>query len=501
MNGKTASTRNELRIAIIGSGFAGILMGIKLKEAGFNNFTIYDKAERLGGTWRDNTYPGCACDVPSMFYSYSFESKSDWTRAVSPQPEILAYLDHCAEKYGLTPHFKFNTEITEARFDEDEGLWHLTFADGNTDDARILVGALGQLNRPAWPNIPGMDDFEGTSFHSARWNHDHDLTGERVASVGNGASALQYIPHVAEQAKHLTIFQRSANWIIRRHDTEFSKLHHAVFSIRPVNKAYRAWLWFLLESRWPTFAHGTGRAARTMEKAHHDYMDEHIKDPELRKILTPDYPVGCKRVLISDNYFEAIARDNVEVVTDHIARITKTGVVTESGNEHEFDTIIYGTGFDTNNFLAPVEIYGAGGRHINDAWKTGAEAYLGLCTHGFPNFFMLYGPNTNLGHNSIIFMMECQVRYAIQCLEKIAADDLRSLDVREDAMRAFNDELQAHLSQSVWATSCESWYKNESGKIVNNWGYSTLTYWRRTRHPDFNAFDLVKRETAQPVAV
>lgn len=474
-----------LDVAIIGSGFAGLGLAIRLREAGIDNFTVFEKADAIGGTWRDNTYPGLQCDVPAMFYSFSFKLKTDWSRRFPPQSEILAYLEDCVDEYGLRPHIRLNAEVEEARFDEAAGCWRIRTADGATADARVLVSGTGQLNRPHLPDLPGLSSFRGRYFHSARWEHGLDLTGKRVAVVGNAASAVQFIPRIAPEVERLTVFQRSAQWLFRQNDRRYGALQRGLFSRFPLLvRILRGWLWLRHEFRWPVFARGGGFLGRFFEWLVARDMRKRIADPALQDVLIPDYPIGCKRILLSDYYYEALQRDNVELVTGAVREITPNGVVAENGREYAADAIIFATGFKSTEFLAPMAIYGRGGRSLNgDEWAAGAHAYLGMAVSGFPNFFMLYGPNTNLGHNSIIFMLEIQIDYVLQCLESIRRRDLKYLEVREDAMRRWQDECEASLAKTVWATGCRSWYKTADGKIINNWPYSTLTYWWRMRRP------------------
>ena len=471
------------RVVIIGAGISGICLGIKLKQAGIDSFAIFDKSDGVGGTWRDNTYPGAGCDVPSMLYSFSFELKTDWSRLFSPQKEILEYLEHCTDKYGLRPHMCFRTEIADARFDAAEGVWRIRTTAGEAHIADILASGVGQLNRPQWPDIPGLDEFRGTTFHSARWNHEHDLTGEDVAVIGNGASAIQFIPCIAPKVRRLAIFQRSPNWMIPRNDRELSERERERLGRHPVlARAFRYLIWARLEARWPAFSKGSF-AGRRLENFSKREMKKVVSSPQLQALLTPEYPVGCKRILISDDYYQAIARDNVDIVTSPIERATADGLVCADGTSHRFDTIILATGFKSTEFLCPIDIRGREGRSLGEAWREGAEAYLGVALAGFPNFFMLYGPNTNLGHNSIILMIERQVGYIMQCIERSRGRNLRTFEVREDAMVRYNAAVQRSLKKSVWDAGCESWYKTESGKITNNWPHSTISYWWRTRRP------------------
>ncbi len=477
------------RVAILGAGASGLCMAIALKRAGIDSFTIFEKSDGVGGTWRDNTYPGAGCDVPSHLYSFSFAPKHDWSRIYSPQPEILAYFEDCARKFGLLPHCRFRTELESATFDEEAGLWRLRTTDGERIAAELLVSGVGQLNRPFYPKLPGLENFRGKTFHSARWDHGYDLAGKRVAVIGNGASALQFIPHVAEVAGHLSVFQRSNNWITPRGDRPYTEREKRWFRrSKAFRLLHRGLIYFLLEKNFFAFRPGT-LMARLMERSARKHLATQVADPALREKLTPDYPIGCKRILIGDDYYPALQRDNVEVVTEAIERVTEDGIVTADGREHPVDAIVYGTGFVTTSFLAPLEITGRGGVALEDAWKEGAEAYLGVAVAGFPNFFLLYGPNTNLGHNSIIFMIECQVRYVMACVEALRKRRLRWLDVKPSAMAEFNRELRRELDKSVWATGCTSWYKTDGGKITNNWSDFTLRYWWRTRRPKLAAFE------------
>ena len=476
-------------IAILGAGLSGICLGIQLKQAGVDSFTIFEKSDGVGGTWRDNQYPGAACDVPSMFYSFSFEVKTDWTRIYAQQPEILEYVEHCAEKYGLGPHLRLETEVESACFDESTHTWKLRTAAGEEHCAQILASGVGQLNRPFVPEIPGLETFEGVSFHSARWKRDHDLTGQRVAVIGNGASAVQIIPEIAAPAAQLDVYQRTPNWLIRRGDRPNGERQKELYARYPIlPRAQRALIWGLLEMRWPAFS-GNDFVQSRLQKTCLSFLEEEISDPTLRATLTPDYPVGCKRILISDDYYQTLERNDVELISSPIREVTARGIRTDDGRVRETDTLILATGFRTTEFLQPMEIRGRGGLRLNDAWRDGAEAYLGLAFPDFPNFFMMYGPNTNLGHNSIILMIECQVRYILQCLQRLSDRHLGAIEIRREAMDAWRAECRAALDDSVWARSCDSWYKQKDGRITNNWPYGTATYWWRTRHPDYSHFE------------
>ncbi len=479
-----------LRIAIIGAGVSGLCAAMQLKRAGIDSFTIYEKSDAVGGTWHDNIYPGCACDTPSHLYSFSFEPNPDWSRIWAEQPEIEAYFNRCADKYGLRPHIRFRTPVASARFEEQDNLWRLTLESGEEATADILISGLGQLNIPAWPDIPGMETFAGTSFHSARWDAAHDLAGERVAVIGNGASATQFIPRIAPIVQHLTIFQRSPNWVAPKEDAPYTEEQKRAFARSPLRrKLHRLAIFLRFELGFANFFKKSFLRPRA-EKQLGIFMKHHIKDKALRAKLAPDYPAGCKRILLSYDYYPALTRPNVEVVTEPIARIEAGGIVTSDGAARAFDTIIYGTGFKTTQFLSPVHITGLGGVSLNEAWRGGAEAHRGVAVAGFPNFFMLYGPNTNLGHASIIFMVEAQVRYMMRCLLRMSRKRLRYIDVRRAAMARYNRRIQRQLKGMVWDAQCGSWYKTASGKITNNWPRFAFQYALSLRRPRWREFDM-----------
>ena len=476
-------------VLIIGAGMSGLCAGMRLRQAGRHDFLILESASRPGGTWRDNTYPGAACDIPAMFYSFSFELKTDWSRKYPPQEEILAYLEHCAGKYDLYEKIRFNTPVAEARYDESRALWRVCTGDGEMLEARVLVTGTGQLNRPFIPEIEGRDSFSGHSFHSACWDHEHGLRDRNVAVIGNAASAIQFIPQIAREARRVTVIQRSANWMLRRGDRAYTRFERRLFQRLPwLVRLQRARMWLTHEVRWPVFARGDNWLGRLIERSALRRLRRAVHDPAVQRKLTPDYPMGCKRILISDDYWQAVNRNNVNIVTAALRRIHPEGLETADGDFWPADTLIYATGFRTTEFLAPVKIYGREGLSLDEAWRKGAEAYLGITLPGFPNLFMCYGPNTNLGHNSIIFMIEQQVDYILQCLKAMRERELVALELRETVMDGWRRECEQGLAQTVWSTGCHSWYKNSAGRITNNWPYSTLTYWRRTRRLDLTDY-------------
>jgi len=479
---------DTLDAIIIGAGFGGLCAAIKLKEAGFCRLLVLDKGDSIGGTWRDNTYPGAACDVPSRLYSYSFALNPDWSRAFSGQAEIQAYMQACADRFGVSPLFRFGAEVAQADWDEAAKLWRVVLANGETLSAPVLVSGLGQLNRPGFAGIPGRETFNGESWHSARWRHDVDLRGKTIGCVGAGASAIQYIPQLAKIAARVIVFQRSPNYIVPRNDKLMGPVRRALYRALPfLDRAQRWLIWQLMDWRFQAFKQGT-RAADMFRKMALDYLEKSVPDPDLRAKLTPDYPVGCKRVLISDDYYQAIVRPNVELVTQKVEAVTPAGVRTADGAEHACDLLVFGTGFETTDFLAPMTITGVGGKTLDEAWKDGAEAHLGVIVAGFPNLFLLYGPNTNLGHNSIIVMIEAQVGYMVDALLAMRSKGARSIDVRPEVQAGYNARLQEDLAATAWAGACSSWYKTASGKITNNWGGDTASYRRMLRRPDLSDY-------------
>ena len=466
-------------VAIIGSGFGGIAAAVRLLQAGVPDVVLFEKSSDVGGVWRENTYPGAACDVPSHLYSLSFAPKADWSRRFAPQAEIHQYLRDVARDFGVLPLIRFGTEVQAAAFDEDTGRWRLTLAGGGEHEADVLITATGQLSRPSRPDVPGLDRFEGALFHSAQWDHDHDLTGERVAVLGTGASAIQFVPAIAERTAHLTVFQRSAPYVLPKPDRAYREGAKKAFArvpgllrlSREANYATNELrsLGFNTEPRL-LFAH----RARFRK-----YLQATVPDPELRAKVTPTDPMGCKRILMSNDWYAALQLPQVEVVTDRIAEVRPHSIVTAEGTEREVDTIVLGTGFAATEFLAPMRITGRGGRDLHERWADGASAYLGTVVPGFPNLFVLYGPNTNLGHNSIIFMLEAQVRWVVQAVRHLQQGRARWLDVRRDVAEAFDAWVQRRVGHTVFAGGCRSWYLTESGRNTQNWPASTITFRRR----------------------
>ncbi|MGA9635352.1 MAG: NAD(P)/FAD-dependent oxidoreductase, partial [Solirubrobacterales bacterium] len=471
------------RVAIIGAGFGGIGLAITLKRAGIDSLTILEKAEGVGGVWRDNTYPGAACDVPSHLYSFSFEPNPDWSRRYSPQPEILEYLGRCVEKYGLRPSLRLGTEVSRAEFDEGAGIWRIELTGGEMVEADVLVSACGQLSRPALTRIEGAELFAGPSFHTARWDHGVEIDGKRVAVIGTGASTIQVVPAIADRVAQLDVYQSSAPYVIPKKDRPYRPWERRLFRWFPPARLlarFTQWLFFEIFIAAFNQFKSVGRLGVGMFERH---LEDQVSDPELKRALTPDHVLGCKRVLISPDYYSTLERPNVELVTQGVRELTKTGVVAEDGSERPADVIVLSTGFESTRFLAPMEIRGRDGRDLNEVWREGANAYLGMTVAGFPNLFVMYGPNTNLGSGSIIFQLESQMHYIADAVERLRRHG-GWLSVRPEVQRAFDSEMQSRLSTSVWQTGCNNWYVDEHGRNTNNWPGFTLEYRRRTRHLD-----------------
>lgn len=482
----------HFRIAIIGAGFGGLGMAIKLKEHGEHDLVILEKQAALGGVWHDNSYPGAGCDVPSHLYSFSFEPYYDWSRPFAPRDEIKAYLEHCADKYRVRPHIRFDTEVASAGFDETSGRWLLTTAGGSRLSADILITATGQLNRPAIPELPGLDSFRGKTFHSARWDHDYDLRGRDVAVVGTGASAIQFVPRVAEQARHLYLFQRSAPYVVPKPDKAWKPWQRRLMQRFPaLQRLDRLRLYSLLEMRALGFVL-LNSLLKFYQWKFRWQLHRQVRDPKLRRRLVPEYPLGCKRVLLANDYYPALTKPHVEVIDSGVAEVRPDSVVAGDGQERQVDCIIFGTGFHATEFLSPMRITGRNGLELNRVWADGAEAYLGITVHGFPNLFMLYGPNTNLGHNSIIYMLESQFQYILDCLRMMREQRLRWMDVREETQNAFNDRLDRKMQRTVWQQGCDSWYKTESGRNTNNWPGFTFRYRQQTRHVEPGDYEFAR---------
>ena len=468
-----------MRVAVVGAGFGGIGMAARLLREGVRDLVVLERGDDVGGVWRDNTYPGAACDVPSHLYSFSFAPEGGWSRRFAPQPEIHAYLRRVARDLGVLPHVRLRTEVLAARFDEAAGCWHLDLSDGTTHTADVLITACGQLSRPSVPRLPGLDSFAGTLFHSAQWDADHDLTGERVAVIGTGASAIQFVPEIAPRTRALTVFQRSAPWVLPKPDRAYGPRLQAALAGAPGLLALdRLRTYVMTESRSLGF-NTEPRLLKVHELRARRHLARQVPDPALRAKLVPDDPIGCKRILQSDDWYPALTLPHVDVVTDDVVRVEADAVVTADGRRHEVDTIVLGTGFAATEMVAPMDVVGCGGRRLGEAWTGGARAHLGTMVAGFPNLFLLYGPNTNLGHTSIVLMLESQFALVAQAVRRLAPG--RWVDVRQEVQDAYDEQVQRRLASTVFAAGCRSWYLTEGGRNTQNWPGTTLEFRQRLR--------------------
>lgn len=459
-----SATPGEFPIAIIGAGFAGIGTAIQLKKAGIESFTMSERAGEIGGTWRDNTYPGAACDVPSHVYSFSFEQKADWTRAFAESAEIEQYLLDLVAKWGLRSHLRLNTEIVEARFDEVNGTWSLRTNHGDTFVARAVVAGVGGLVDPAWPDIEGLESFVGTRFHTARWNHDYELAGKRVGVIGTGASAVQVVPAIAAKVAGLKVFQRTPAWVMPKIDHVYTDRQKRFYRRHPrlldLSRKLKYWL---SELFGPIVFLDNERLSRVAERQSLLHLKNSVKNPELRRKLTPNFQFGCKRVLISSDYWATFERENVDLVTEGIERITANGIETTDGTEHELDAIICATGFALGLAKSPFPVFGRGGKSLDDVWSNGAEAYKGMTVSGFPNWFILMGPNTGPGHTSVLVYTEAQISHALQAIETMRREGIRILDIKQSVQDAYNANIQQRMKHMVWSTGCHPWYLSSDG--------------------------------------
>lgn len=477
-------TDQTVDVAIVGSGFAGLGAAVTLAQAGRTDVVILEKGSSVGGTWRDNTYPGCACDVQSHLYSFSFAPNPDWTRTFARQPEIRAYLESIVDRYDLRGKLRFGREVTAMEW--DGARWAVTTADGSLVHARAVVWGTGPLHLPSTPEIEGVEEFRGTVFHSSRWDHGHDLRGRRVAVIGTGASAIQFVPHIQREVASLTLFQRTAPWVLPKPDRPIPALVRALYKRVPLAQRIQR---SLVYARNELLVGGFLKPARmkVIEAFARLHLDRTFADrPDLKAKLTPDFTIGCKRILMSNDYYSALKQPNVDVVTDGITRVTPTGVVTADGVEHEVDTIVFGTGFRVGESLRDVAVTGRDGVKLADEWADGPQAHLGTTVAGFPNLFLMIGPNTGLGHSSMVFMIESQTRFILDALALLDAEGATAIDTRRDRQDAFNAEVQRRLQGSVWNSGgCRSWYLDANGNNRTVWPGYTFDYRRRVRkvHP------------------
>ncbi|WP_420125171.1 flavin-containing monooxygenase [Longimicrobium sp.] len=469
---------SDVRIAIIGSGFGGLGTAIRLKQRGMDDFVVLERAGDVGGTWRDNTYPGCACDVQSHLYSFSFAPNPDWSRSFSPRPEIQTYLRRCARQFGILPHVRFHHEVTDARWDDDVQRWRIQTSRGSLT-AQVVVMAAGALSDPAIPNLPGLDRFEGRAFHSAQWDHAYGLHGKRVAVIGTGASAIQFVPEIQPQVARLHVFQRTPPWILPRHQRELGAGERRLFrGVPAAQRAVRGAIYLAREAM--VLAFRNPRAMGVAQRVALRHLRQSVPDPALRKKLTPDWTMGCKRVLLSNEYLPALAQPNVEVVTDGIAEVRARSIVTADGAEREVDAIIFGTGFQPTDPPLARHTRGRDGRTLADVWAGSPRAHVGTTVAGFPNLFMLMGPDTGLGHTSVVYMIEAQIEHLLGALGHMRAHGIAALQPRVEAQEAFVAALDRRMAGTVWTSGgCRSWYLDATSRNSTLWPDFTWRFRRR----------------------
>ncbi|MGW5128606.1 flavin-containing monooxygenase [Streptomyces sp. NPDC004069] len=491
----------HVRVAVIGSGFGGLGAAVRLRREGITDFVVLERAGSVGGTWRDNSYPGCACDVPSHLYSFSFAPNPDWPRTFSGQEHIRAYLEHVADVFGLRPHLRFHSEVTRMTWDADKLRWDIETTGGNLS-ADVVVSATGPLSEPKVPDIPGLDSFPGKVFHSARWDHDHDLAGKRVAVVGTGASAIQIVPSLQPEVARLTLFQRTPPWVMPRVDREISGVERRMHRVLPLTaRLRRGLLWGIREMQVQAFTRHPGQLGFVEQLAKRN-MARAIKDPDLRARLTPDYRIGCKRILLSSTYYPALAQDNVDVVASGLSEVRGSTVVAADGTEAEVDAIVLGTGFHVTDMPIAERVVGADGRTLAESWKNGMAALRGASAAGFPNWMTIIGPNTGLGNSSMILMIESQLNYLADYLRQLHVLGGRAaLDARPSAVNAWNRKVQERMKRTVWNTGgCTSWYLDASGRNTTVWPGTTTEFRQATRRVDLAEYQILRAPGAKGAA-
>jgi cation diffusion facilitator CzcD-associated flavoprotein CzcO len=494
-----ADLPRDVDVAIIGAGFSGLGMAIRLHQEGRDDFVILERGEEVGGTWWFNTYPGCACDVPSHLYSFSFAPNPEWSQTYSPQPEIRDYLSGCADRFGIRSHIRFGCEASGAAWDEEAGRWRIETSDGELN-ARVLVAAMGPLVEPRIPDLPGLDSFEGRVFHSARWDHDYDLDGKRVATVGTGASGIQLVPEIQPRVESLHVFQRTPPWIVPHSNRPISKPERRLYRRFPfLQRLARAFTYMVREPLVVGFVKNPG-LMRVAERVARRHIAKQVPDRELRRKVTPDYTIGCKRILPSNRWYPALGKPNVELVPSAITEVRERSVVGADGVEREVDAIIFGTGFHVTDIPAAKLVTGRDGRTLDEVWGGSPNAYLGTTVAGFPNLFFLLGPNTGLGHNSVVYMAEAQIAYVVDALRTMRARGAAAVDVREDAQEAFNADVDRRMVDTVWSSGCASWYIDETGRNSTLWPDWTWRFRQRTARFDAEHYRLIEPVVApEPV--
>ncbi len=491
---------NQVDVAIVGAGFAGLGVGIELINAGIKNFVIFEGEDGVGGSWRTNTYPGCACDVPSHLYSYSFEPNPNWPEAYSRQEDIRQYIEHCADKYNLKPFIRFSTRVTDATFNEDSGRWEITTDDGKVTEARVFVPATGALSHPQYPDIKGMKKFKGATVHAARWDDSIDLKGKRVGVVGSGASAIQVVPNIADEVGELKVFQRTPSWVLPKHNRDYTEQDHKDWSKHPwKQRAQRLGLYWMMESALPAIM-WYPQLLRIGETLHKRELNKHIKDPILRTELTPTYKVGCKRTLVSDDWFPTFAKSHVHLLTDGIKEMTAKGIRTADGQDHELDVIIYCTGYAVAEPAYPFSIRGTTGQTLKEYWNNQPKAYYGMNVSHFPNMMLIMGPNSGPGHTSVLIYQEAQYKYIAKFTKTLMKKKLKYLDVKENVMLKQFKDFQKRMRNSSWLSGCQSWYLNEDGTNSTMWPGFSFEYVLRVKQLNLKAFNAVALDSEADIS-
>ena len=478
-------SKRRPRVGVIGGGPGGIAMGIQLTQGDYD-FTIFERGDGFGGTWRNNTYPGAACDVPSHFYSFSFALNPYWSKTYANQPEILAYLERVASDHQLGRHLKAGTTVTSARWSDADSQWAIETTQGSRHEVDVVVSAVGMLDVPNIPTIPDRELFGGRVFHSSQWDHSKSTAGERVASIGTGASAVQYVPAIASETEHLTVFQRTPIWVAPRIDEPFTSEQQELFASDP-GEALKVRDAAFQQYEVADFDVESDMTKMLTEMSH-NYLMKKVSDPQLRSKLLPDYPVGCKRPLQSKTWFPVFDLPNVTLETAPIVAFTEDGLRTADGVQHRADTVIFGTGFKAADYLSSLDVYGSGGRRLHDDWRHGAEAYLGTVVPGYPNLFTLYGPNTN-GTTSMIYILEAQAEFVRRLLDTMSRETIEAVEIKRGPHDAFNAEIQAALDTTVWAANCSNYFRHPSGKMVTQYPYSGSMFAQRLAAVDLDIFD------------
>jgi cation diffusion facilitator CzcD-associated flavoprotein CzcO len=480
----------HVRIGILGAGFGGLGMAVRLKQEGVDDFLVFEKDADVGGTWWANTYPGCQCDIPSHLYSLSYAPNPDWSRTYPLQPELRDYLRQVADRFGVRDNIRLNCEVTGAAWDEQDSSWRIETTQGEFT-ADVVVAAPGGLSEPSYPDIPGVDAFAGTTFHTARWNHDADLAGKRVAVIGTGASAIQVVPRIQPEVSHLDVYQRTPPWVVPHRDRPITGFERRAYRRFPaLQRLVRAGVYWARELLVPGLAYNP-KLMKAPERLARRHLAHQVRDPELRAKLTPDYAIGCKRILPSNHWYPALTKPNVDVVTDSIAEIRPNGIVTADGTLREVDVIVFATGFYVTDIPLAKLVTGREGRQLADVWGRSPQAYRGTAIAGFPNLFLLVGPNVGLGHNSIVFMIEAQINYVMEALKTMRRQGAARLEVRREAMEGYNAKLQSRMGRTVWNSGgCSSWYLDATGKNTTIWPDFTWRFWLRTREFDAAAYRL-----------